>query len=131
MSMVLGFVWYGPLFGKPYMRMQGVTEADVEKFKTDPKKKSQMMRNYAFTFVLALITAYLLSYFLVFGSIVLGLTGVLAGVKIAFMAWLAFVVPATANLVFFDKKKWDWWFLVNGYYLVQLVAMGSILAVWM
>ncbi len=131
MSMVLGFTWYGPLFGKQYMRMQGMTEADVEQFKKDPAMRSNMMRNYALTFILALVMAFGLAHSLIFASAYLQVSGVYAGVMAGFWSWLSFVVPVTANLIFFDKKTWSWWLLVNGYYLIQLVLMGVILALWM
>jgi hypothetical protein len=31
--MVLGYLWYGPLFGKPWMKLAGITKSDMEKSK--------------------------------------------------------------------------------------------------
>ncbi len=129
-SFIFGFVWYGPLFGKQYMRMQGVSPEEAAQFMKDSAKRRVMMRNYALTFVLALVTALGLDHSLIFASSYLNVSGVYAGVMAGFWIWLSFVVPATTNLVFFDKKKWDWWFLVNGYYLIQLILMGTLLALW-
>ncbi len=30
-SMVVGSIWYGPIFGKLWMRLNGVTQAECEK----------------------------------------------------------------------------------------------------
>ena len=128
--MILGFIWYGPLFGKKYMQLQGVTGADVEKYKKDPKMRSKMMRNYALTFILALFTAFAFANFLMFAEVFYALKGISSAFMVVSLAFLGFVLPATTNLVFFDKKNWEWWFLVNGYYLVQLLLIGFILATW-
>lgn len=126
--MVLGFVWYGPLFGKKYMRLQGVTEAEVEKYKKDPVLMRKMMRNYLFTFILALITAFVLEQTIALAGPSMPYESVMIAVIVAFMGWLGFVVPATTNLIFFDKKNWEWWFLVNGYYLIQLVLISLVVS---
>ncbi|MBY0293981.1 DUF1761 domain-containing protein [Patescibacteria group bacterium] len=129
-SVILGFAWYGPLFGKKYMQLQGVTEADVEKYKKDKKMRNKMMRNYFLTFALALATAYAFANFLGFAEIVYGVSGMSCAFMVVSLSFLGFVLPATSNLVFFDKKNWEWWFLVNGYYLVQLLLIGTILTMW-
>lgn len=129
-SFIFGFLWYGPLFGKQYMRMQGVSAEEAAGYMKDPAKRRIMMRNYVLTFMLALVTAFALAHSLIFASSYLGVYGAWAGVQAGFWSWLGFVLPATTNLVFFDKKHWDWWFLVNGYYLIQLVGMGLILSLW-
>src|SRR3989344_385569 len=57
-SMILGAIWHGPLFGKTWMKAAGVTKADIEK----DKKEMPMM--YAITFVGTLVTAYVLAVFI-------------------------------------------------------------------
>jgi hypothetical protein len=130
-SMILGFVWYGPLFGKKYMQLQGMTQEQAAEHMKNPALRRKMMWNYVFTFVLALITAFVLAHALYYVSVYEDARGISIGLLVGIMIWLGFVVPATANLVFFDKKNWSWWFLVNGYYLIQLLLMGAILALWM
>ncbi len=130
-SFILGFVWYGPLFGKQYMRMQGTTPEEANRMMQDPKFKNKMMLNYAFTFILALVTVFVLAHGIIFTEAYFVTSGITCGIAVAVFAWLGFFVPATTNLVFFDKKKWDWWFLVNGYYLIQLILIGTILSLWM
>lgn len=129
--MVLGFLWYGPLFGKKYMELQGMTQEQAQEHMKNPALRRKMMWNYVFTFVLALITAFVLDHLIVFASSYTGWGGIGGGLFAGFISWLGFVVAPTMNLVFFDKKNWSWWFLVNGYYLIQLVLMGAILALWM
>ena len=35
-AMVVGYVWYGPLFGKPWMKLVGITKEDIEKVCRNP-----------------------------------------------------------------------------------------------
>ena len=50
-TMVLGFLWYGPLFGQMWMRMVGRSAEEIEAAPT----------LYIYSFVSALITAYVLA----------------------------------------------------------------------
>ncbi len=92
--------------------------------------RNKMMRSYFFTFILAVFTAFAFANFLMFAELFYDLKGISCSFMVVSLSFLGFVLPATTNLVFFDKKTWEWWFLVNGYYLVQLLLIGMILAIW-
>lgn len=47
-----------------------------------------------------------------------------------FWIWLGFVVPVMAGDTLFAKKPMGLLWIGAGYYLVQLLVMGAILAVW-
>jgi hypothetical protein len=130
MSLALGFVWYGPLFGKKYLKYVGVTEADIEKFKSDPKAKMRMNMSYGLTFVIACITAFVLQHVIVFGNAYTHMSGLSGALQGAAWSWLGFYVPSVAGGVFWENKKWGWFVLVAGYYLIQLLLMGVILSLW-
>lgn len=130
MSLALGFLWYGPVFGKKYMHYIGVSQSDIERFKADPKSRMRMNINYGFTLVIALVTAYVLQHSLVFMNAYLHVSGVSSGLITAFWTWLGFYVPSVVGGVFWENKKWGWFALVSGYYLVQLFLMGIILSLW-
>ena len=72
-----------------------------------------------------------LGKFLVFLSFYIGLIGFAAGLKVGFLSWLGFIAPVTLGSVLWEGKSWRLWFLMNSYYLVALLVMGSILAFWM
>lgn len=129
-SMVIGFLWFGPLFGKQYMKYTGMTDADREKFMSDPNWKRKMNMSYGLAFVGALVMAFVLAHALVFASTYLQITGLSAGLQAGFWNWLGFVAPVTMGLVLWDKKPWGYWFLLNSYYLLQLLIFGVILALW-
>lgn len=125
--MVLGFLWYGPLFGKQWSELMGWGPMTPEKM-AEMKKKA--MPGYIATFVGALIMAYVLAHGLTFGNVYLGTGGISGGLQGAFWYWLGFIAPVTIGVVFWDGKPWKLWFINAGYYLVGLLVMGLILALW-
>ncbi len=54
-----------------------------------------------------------------------------AGVSVGFGAWIGFVAPVSLGIVLWDGKPWKLWMINAGYYLVGLLLIGSILALWM
>lgn len=126
-AMVLGSIWYGPLFGKQWIAMMQMTPEQIAKGKAD---KKGMMRSYGLMFIGALVMAHVLSYTLVFASDYTATFGITAGLMAGFWNWLGFVVPVTLGKVLWEGKSWKHWMLDSGYYLVDLCVMGVILAVW-
>lgn len=129
-SMVLGFLWYGPLFGKQWMKFNGISTADAERFRADPSSKRMMNTNYAVQIVGSLVMAYVLAHSLVFASTYLQISGLNAGLQAGFWSWLGFVAPVTLGSVLWDRKPLMLWVINSSYVLVQLLLMGVILALW-
>ena len=125
-SMVIGFLWYGPLFGKYWMELMGIT---TEKMNA-AKAKGGMGPYYALAFVGSLVMSFVLAHSLVFASEYLHITGVVAGLQAGFWNWLGFVAPVTLGSVLWEGKSWKIWVLNNAHYVVSLCAMGVILALW-
>lgn len=124
-AMVLGFLWYGPLFGKPWMQLMGFTKESIEK-----AKGKGMGKTYALMMLGALVMAYVLAHSLVFASTYTETTGAIAGVMVGFWSWLGFVAPVMMGAQLWEGKPWKLFAIQGGYYLVSLVSMGVILAVW-
>ncbi|MBM3204982.1 DUF1761 domain-containing protein [Candidatus Uhrbacteria bacterium] len=124
-SMALGFLWYGPLFGKMWMKLSGMTKEKMEE-----AKKKGMTTGYILSFVGALVMAYVPSHSLVFASSYTKVMGVSAGIMAGFWSWLGFVAPVTLSSILWDGKSWNLWILNNGYHLLQLLIMGTILSAW-
>ncbi len=104
-SLVVGFIWYGPLFGKAWMKLTGLKEMG---------DKKEMPKTYAILFVASLVTAYVLS--------VLG-----ASLATAFWVWLGFQATLLLHSVLFEGKSWNLYFLNAGHQLVSLLAMSWVL----
>lgn len=124
-SMAVGFLWYGPLFGKIWMKENGW---NPEKLKG--MKPPNMTKQYSIQFVGALFMSYVLASALLFASSYLGTSGISAGLMVGFWNWLGFIAPVTLVTVLYERKSWKLWFLNNSYYLVSLILMGILLALW-
>ena len=123
--MVLGFVWYGPLFGKKWMSITGADKVDME-------RRKEMMKGvwklYLTQFVLALFEAYVLLWYIT------SLGGVSSGVHTAFSIWTAFIIPTLAASCMWNnesgKVSWARFLIQGGYQLVLFVIFGLILGMW-
>lgn len=127
LSMVIGSLWYGPLFGKVWIKLMGWSKSDIEKGKSD---KASMMKSYGIQLIGSLAMAFVLSHALVFAKAYLGSEGVSAGLQTGFWNWLGFVAPVTLTTVLWERKSWKLWLLNNGYFLVLLCSMGVLLSLW-
>ena len=126
-SMVLGSLWYGPLFGKMWMEMTGFNNMDPARRE---EMKKGMVRSYSLAFIGALIMAYILSHVITYASNYNNVSGVSAGLSSAFWMWLGFIVPSSMGMVLWEGKPWKYWFLNASYYLIQLLVFGLILGSW-
>ncbi len=115
-AMVVGGLWYGPLFGKPWMKLVGISKDDV--------KKSEMPKLYGIMFLGAIIEAYILSMFIHYA----GAVGLFNGAKTGFWAWLGFVGPVMLGNYMFSKKPLNLFGIDAGYALVNLLVMGAVIA---
>lgn len=124
-SMVVGALWYGPLFGKQWMALSGMTQANL-----DAAKKRGMSKMYVVAFIGSLVMSYVLAHALVFASVYLNVSGIGAGLMAGFWNWLGFVAPVTLGGVLWEGKSWKLWGLNNSYHLVTLLLMGVVLSLW-
>jgi len=94
-AMVVGFVWYGPLFGKTWMRIMGVDNMT-------PEQKESMKKNmwsmYLAQFLLSLITANVLAYH------IFNWAGSESGLVVALCTWFGFVMTTTAGACLWSGK---------------------------
>src|SRR4051812_43949474 len=105
---IIGFLWFGPLFGKKWMALMGWENMPPEKMAEGRKK---MPRNAAIQFVGALFMAFILAHALIFAESYLHVSGIGAGLMVGFMNWLGFVAPVTIGMVLWEGKQWSLWML--------------------
>ncbi|MBY0110711.1 DUF1761 domain-containing protein [Patescibacteria group bacterium] len=120
-AIILGALWYGPLFGKQWMGMIGLTPEGMKAMKLSPAMAMGL------GLITTLLMAYVLAHGIVFGNAYLGTTGVAGGMMGAFWYWLGFAVPLTAGAYLWEGKSITLWVLNASYYLVSLLLMGAIL----
>ncbi len=118
LQLAVGFIWYGPLFGKTWMSMMGITPQGMS--------REGMSKTYAVQFVGSLVTAGVLAKLVgMMGARTLG-----AGITAGFWVWLGFVATVTLASVLYERRSWNLYVLNNAYQLVSLAVMGAVLAVW-
>ena len=122
----IGIVWYGPLFGKKWMKLIDMKMPE----EITPAMKREMYKSYVVTAISSFVMAYVLAHTLYFATVVTRMTGVEAGLQVALWSWIGFVVPVSLLSVTWEGRPWKYWFIVAGYYLVTLAVMGVILSVW-
>ena len=121
-SMAVGFAWYSPmLFGKQWIKLTGRTNADLE------REKKEMSKTYGISFLLALVTAYVLSHVMFLSENFFNYTRLSTGLTSAFWMWLGFIMPVQVTEVLFGGKKWKLFGINTGYQLISLLAMGAVI----
>lgn len=120
-SMVLGFVWYSPaLFGKPWMALMGFKEKDMGKMQEEAKK------GYAVSFVLSIVTAYVIAHFVK----LIGVVTIEQAVQLGFWTWLGFVGTTQLGDQLWGGQPMKLFYINSGYRLVSLIIMVLILTMW-
>jgi hypothetical protein len=119
-SFVIGMLWYGPVFGKLWMKLAGITPKSMKRMNLTPVAAMSM------GFIASLVTAYVLSHFAKMLSI--ATWGYAA--NFAFWAWLGLVAPVQLGVFLWEGKPFKLFLLNTAYSLVVLIVMTGIVAVW-
>ena len=123
-SMILGAIWYGPLFGKKWMEIIGVDPTDEE-----AKKKMQKSAGplYAVQFLLTLFQVFVLAH-------LVADTQLVGGLERSLWIWAAFIIPTLAGAIMWtndnSKLKWARFRIQGGYQLILFTVFGLLLQFW-
>src|SRR3989344_4272333 len=93
-NMVVGYLWYGPLFGKMWKGLMGFTDESMKSMAMKP------MVAMAWGFVASLVMAYVLSRF----AFVSGAIDVMGALTLAFWVWLGFLATTTIGSYLWEGK---------------------------
>ena len=113
---VIGFIWYGPLFGKAWMEAVGLDEEKAQ--------KGNMAKIFGVTFLLQLIMAYCLAMF--FGNEI----DLQQGAFYGFLTGFGWVATAIAVNALYEQKSWKYIFINGGFWIIVFTLMGLILGAW-
>ncbi len=117
--MGLGFLWYGPLFGKPWL-------AAMEKL----GRKREDMTMSPGLIVVNVVTAFISN--LVLDLVILGFgatqwwVGLIAGAVV----WVGVGATAATTSSVFEGRPWALWTIFFFYELVLYAGMGVVYTVW-
>ena len=119
-NFAIGFLWYGPLFGKQWMKLLGLKASNTE------EGKKEMPKLLAINFASVLVEAHILAYLLQ----KMGVTSSKEGAWLGF--WLGLGIVGTTMLAnyLYTKKPRNLFLIDWGYHLVGLIAMGAIIGYW-
>jgi hypothetical protein len=116
---VLGFLWYGPILGEPWMKLVGLTMAEVE---ANPPGASIWIANIIGSGVPVLIMAFFFSKM----NVQSAMTGLIYGLLIGFCFNL---MPTIVNGLF-AKSPYGLAWITGGFQTVGWGVTGLILGGW-
>lgn len=146
-TLFVGFVWYGPLFGKAWMKETALTEEDL--------KKGSMVKIFGLTYIFSVMIGMVMQLLTIHQFGALGMVG---GPELAataqpsfaafmadygmafrtfkhgalhgFMSGLFLAFPLIAINGLFERKSWKYIFIHSGYWTVVMTIMGAIVCGW-
>ena len=122
-AMVIGFIWYGPLFGKIWRQMM---EGDTKSIEQNEAIKKSMWIAYLAQLILSIITAWTLLYFI---SNWTNFTASFVGIAVC--AWFGFVMTTNASAALWSgrpkKIAWKIFSISSGAQFVTFIVFGLII----
>jgi hypothetical protein len=125
LAMAFGAIWYGPIWGKKWLEINGADAMDLAAREAMMKETNIL---YVLQFGMTVVQLYVLQHFIGFAW------DEKAGIGTALLAWLGFVVPTIAGLAMWNAKprkvRLTLFALSAGYQFFCFVAFGIILSLW-
>ena len=120
-NFALGGLWYSKvMFANMWVKAMGLSDEEAAELSKGAAKA------VAFSFVAALVMSLVLAYVIKFANADTFFWGMESG----FWVWLGFIATTGSASVLFEGKPAKLYFISMSYYLVSLVLMGGVLAVW-
>ena len=111
LGFVLGALWYGPFFGKPWMAAVGLTPEQI-------RQDFNPVRTYGTTFVLGLVSSY------VFGLFLGASPGLSFSIAAGAAAGLFWVATSLATNYLFEGRRPALIVINGGYHVVRFTLIG-------
>lgn len=129
-SMVLGSLWFGPIFGKRWMAIIGANK-DAAQTEIDQTRREEMQKAamplYFVQALLTLVQIFVLDQFI---QVIARASG-MNGLQVAVWTFLAFIMPAVAAASMWtadtSSVKWGRFLIQGGYYVLLFIIFGAIL----
>jgi len=121
LSMVVGYLWYGPLFSKPWGEMTGWTKDKVAAIP---------MNKFAVSYLLAFIAAFVISSVLAIVLRAVGAEGIGDGIVTAIVLWVGFTGATIGINMIFERKPLSLFGIQAGFHLVVLMVYSVVLSLW-
>lgn len=115
----VGWIWYGPLFGKPWMKWSGVSMADAKK---NVNPKLSMWLGLGTFYLVSLVLAHLIG--------LIGISDFASAKELAFWVWLGFFVPVSLGSWLWEGRSFKLFLLNAIYWLLVLDIAAYVLVRW-
>jgi hypothetical protein len=115
---ILGAVWYGLLFAKPWLALEQMT--------AEKAARMNPVLPYVITFVLDLLIAFVLSQICIWR----GANTASRGAALGILLWIGFVGPITFTNYMYEMRPMQLFAINEFYSLAGLFLMGLILGAW-
>lgn len=120
LSMIVGAIWYGPLFGKKWMKIIGVDPGNKSAVK---KMQSSAGPLYGIQFFVTLFEVCILALFIEYTQ--------QSGILVALLAWAGFVIPSFVGALLWNNQsrseRITQLLLQGGYQFVIFMIFGLLL----
>ena len=118
---VLGWLWYSPLlFFKPWMRARGL----------DPVAAMAGAKMPGGKLLVELVRCFLLAYVITRFVALLGIASLMGAVHFGLMLWIGFPVIILAGSVLWENSPVKVAAIHAGDWLVKMLVISSIVALW-
>lgn len=115
-TFIIGSLWYGPLFQKPWMQATGMTK--------EKGAQGNMLLTFGGTAVLNLLVAIAIA------MLIGPHAGWHAGLHAGFFSALFFVATSLGVIYLFEQRSFRLWLINTGYQVVIFAVMGAIIGAW-
>ena len=120
-SFIIGWIWYGPLFGKAWMRINKIGPKEMAE-----AKKRGMAKPLIVSIIASLLMAYVLALFVNFG----GAASAMIGITVGFWIWIGFLITTRIDPVLWKGEPIGSYLIDIGQKLISLIVIGAILGSW-
>ena len=120
---IIGALWYGVIFSKPWMRLHGfdkLAKSELDKMK---KKGHKSMIGH---FIVLLIIGYALAHMLAYAQVATIAESIIGAVWI----WFGFMATVIFGAVLWEKMPIKLYVINAAHYLVVLAVMAVIITAW-
>ena len=119
-SFIVGALWYGPLFGKQWMKLEGFTPESMKSIKL------KLGHAMGLGFVSTLIMVCVLAHF----AIAWGAEGVMGAFQLTFWVWIGFIVTTLAGSVLWEGKSAKLFLFNIIYQFISIFVASLVLVLW-
>lgn len=119
-STILGFLWYGPLFGTAWMKHAGIKMPDSK------PTFVMMAPSLSLSLLGTLFLSFTLMSMIEFHSAYFGVSGLGTNLSLAFFLWVGFIVPVHLNQIAWEQRSWTLFAINVGQWLVLMLGIALI-----